>query len=198
MVVGQVVSDVSNRKIVELTMNAAEKYMLNTSTSTDLHNLSSKDATQIMNLLASLCQIGILLRNAVDTDAELETFALNADKIIKNLDKVQCLDTDKDATGALRNRQVSGLKGIRNLLTTLKRLGLIDAFELCALTSDKREQPNQQSKHTAEQKGGMDNGKISKKPSRSKGSKKSKGSKGSKGSKKQITTAKPKRASKKQ
>jgi len=206
MVVGKVVNDSKNRKIVQLELDEQDKQMMNSSVSKDLHNLSSKDATQIMNLLASLCQIGILLRNAVDSDEELDSFAQNADKIMKNIDMIKCLDTDKDANGALRNRQVNGLKGIRNLLTTLKRLGLVDAFELCTVTSSKQEP----SSKPTEQKGGMDHGKVKEpKPSRakkSKGSKKSKRSKGSKGSKgskrskgsKGSKRSKPKRVAKKQ
>ena len=48
MVVGQVVTGSDSHKIVKLTMGETETNMLNTSSSTDLNNLSSKDATQII------------------------------------------------------------------------------------------------------------------------------------------------------
>ena len=198
MVVGQLVVDSSNRKIVKLDMNDKDKEMMSSSISKDLNSLASKDATQIMNLLASLCQIGTLLRNAVDSDAELDAFAQNADKIMQNINMVQCLDTDKDPQGGFRSRQVSGIKGIRTLLTTLKRLGLVEAFELCSVVSNKPEPVKVPlEKEQKPLTGGAYNDKTNKKPSRTKGSKKSKGSKGSKGSKKQ-TQPKPKRAAKKQ
>jgi hypothetical protein len=133
-----------------------------------------------------------MLRNAVDTDTELSAFASDADKIIKNLNLVHCLDTDKDASSGFRNRQVSGIKGIRNLLTTLKRLGLIDSFNLC-------EQPVQQTTSEKVSVPALSGGAICveevKKPSRSKTSRQ-KGSKRSKGSKR--ATKSTKRTSKKE
>lgn len=81
----------------------------------------AKNAGQIQAILACLAQLGIQLRNVTDTDTELNAFAENGDEVLSNLDNMNVLDVKDGNTVAQ-----SGLKGLRNLITSLERLGLIE------------------------------------------------------------------------
>lgn len=81
----------------------------------------ARNAGQIQAILACLAQLGIQLRNVSDKDEELKAFADNGNAVLANLDNMNVLDVKDGNTVAQ-----SGLKGLRNLITGLERLGLID------------------------------------------------------------------------
>jgi hypothetical protein len=81
------------------------------------------DASQIYNLLISLSEEGIKLRNHTDTKAEIEAFRENVNNIFSNLNKHKIIDTDGS-----KLRLCNAIKGLRNLVRSLNRLGLVDLF----------------------------------------------------------------------
>jgi hypothetical protein len=83
----------------------------------------------IVETLSSLSQLGLKLRNQTDTDEEILAFGANIQNVLAILGDVKVVDYKVAQNGRPAGHVVqSGLKGLRNLITSLKRLGLIDFF----------------------------------------------------------------------
>ena len=150
-------------------------------------NVVSRDVRQLVNTLASLAQLGVQLRNHSDEASERDAFKSEAEKALLALKEVKCIDYVKTSSGS-QTATVSGLQGLRNLVTSLHLLGLDDLFwgakDLVGGSNDAQEGGRKKKSGAS---GAARPG--SKKGSKSKGSKKgSKGSKkGSKGTKRGTT-----------
>jgi hypothetical protein len=81
------------------------------------------DASQIYNSLIRLSEEGIKLRNHTDTPAEIDAFRINVNNIFSNFNKHKIIDTDDS-----KLRLCNAIKGLRNLIRSLHKLGLVDLF----------------------------------------------------------------------
>lgn len=86
------------------------------------------DAEQIYNILINLAEIGIKFRNHTDNDEEINAFNLNADTIFSNLSNHKMIDTPHSTDESKKIRLCNGLKGLRDLIISLKNTGLSDLF----------------------------------------------------------------------